>query len=268
MHNVITWELRRRRTALVWWTIGSIVMTFTIIALFPSIRDKAHDMNQVINQLPPELRGLKTGGASKVDVGDPLEFLNSQLFYATLPMIWIILAITRGAGILGRDEQNRTLELLLARPLARGKLLAAKTAAYALEFLVVGGLTLTALLLLAPLFDIHLAASKLVIATVYTVLFSMSFGYIAFALQAASSLTKRAATAIAVAVGFGGYIIASLSGLTSWLDVPVKFMPYHYFRPADILHGHVPAGLVVYLLGVFVGGSLLAYVGFRRRDIE
>lgn len=268
MHNVIAWEFNRRRTALLWWTIGSIVMTLVIIALFPSIRDKAHDMNQVLNQLPPELRGLKTGGAAQIDVGNPLEFLNSQLFYATLPMIWIILAITRGASILGRDEQSHTLELLLARPLARGKLLAAKAAALALEFVVVGGLTLASILLLTPVFDIHLATSKLMIATLYTALFSMSFGYVAFALQAASSLTKRAATAIAVAVGFGGYIITSLSNMTSWLDVPVKFMPYHYFRPADILHGHVPAGLVVYLAGVFIGGSLLAYLGFRRRDIE
>lgn len=80
MLDVVLWELRRRRKAILWWTIGSVVMTFVILALFPSIRDKAADMNAVINQMPKELRGLKTGGAAQIDVGNPAQFLNSQLF--------------------------------------------------------------------------------------------------------------------------------------------------------------------------------------------
>ena len=128
MIATIFWELRRRRTALIWWTIGSILMTVTILALFPSIQDKAAQMNQVINQLPEGIREMKAGGVGSVDVGDPAQFLNSQLFYITLPMIWIILAITRGAAILGREEQDGTLEMLLARPLSRTRLLLAKAA--------------------------------------------------------------------------------------------------------------------------------------------
>ena len=269
MKDVIFWELRQRRKAIFWWTVGSIIMTVTILALFPSIRDKAADMNQVLNQMPKELRGLKTGGAAKVDVGDPAQFLNSQLFYITLPMIWIILAITRGAGILGREEQSHTLELLLARPIARGTLLAAKAIAFCLELALVTGMTWLVIALLCPVFDLHIGTARLTLATLYTGVFSLSYGYIAFVLQATSILTKRAAVAIAAAIGFGGYIIASLSSLTDWLEKPVKLIPYHYFDMLKVLEGHtVAAGLIVYLLLVFVGGSLLAYFGFRRRDIE
>jgi ABC-2 type transport system permease protein len=268
MNTIVLWELKRRRTALVWWTIGSIVMMVTIIALYPSIRDQAAQMNQVINQLPPELRGLKTGGSGTVDVGNPLEFLNSQLLYATMPMIWVILAITRGSNILGREEQTRTLELLLARPVSRTRLLTAKALALLLEFCVVSGITLVLLLCLAPLFDLHVATGPLALATIYTALFSLSFGYIAFALQAASAMTKRAATVAAVALGFGGYILASLSSLTDWLEVPAKFSPWHYFSPLTVLQGHLPHGLMVYLILVFIIGTLVAVAGFRHRDIE
>jgi ABC-2 type transport system permease protein len=269
MFDVILWELKQRRKAIFWWTVGSIIMTAVILTLFPSIRDKAAEMNQVINQLPKELRGLKTGGASNVDVGNPAQFLNSQLFYATLPILWIILAITRGASILGREEQSHTLELLLARPIARGKLLVAKAIALFVEFAIVTGVTGLLIVLICPLFELHVKTTSLVLATVYTSVFSLSYGFIAFALQAASALTKRSATAVAVAIGFGGYVLASLSSLTDWLKYPVKVLPYHYFDPLGILNGsHAPRGLLMYLIGTFFLGSIVAYLGFRRRDID
>src|SRR6476646_2802285 len=106
MMQILAWELRRRRTALLWWTIGSVVLSVVIMLLYPSIRDQANQLNKVINALPPGLRELKTGGAASVNVADPIAFLNSQLFYATLPIVWILLAITRGSAVLGHDEQN------------------------------------------------------------------------------------------------------------------------------------------------------------------
>jgi len=262
------WELRQRRYAILWWTLGSVLLTVLIMALYPSIRDKANDLNQVINQLPQGLRELKTGGAESVNVADPIAFLNSQIFYATLPIIWIILAITRGSSILGRDEQNHTLELTLARPVSRGRILLAKALSLITEFVVVGGITLLAIMLFCPLFDLHVDASHVAIATVYTAGFSLSFGLIAFALQAAGNFTRRLASVIAVIIGFGGYLIASLSGLTNWLKVPAKLAPYHYFAPDKILAGQPVHGLNLYLTGVLIFTILVSYFGFRRRDIN
>lgn len=267
MMAIWRWELLQRRYAIFWWTLGSVLLSVLIMALYPSIRDKAHDLNQVINQLPPGLRRLKTGGASSVNVADPVAFLNSQLFYATLPIIWIILAVTRGSAILGRDEQNHTLELTLARPISRGRVMLAKALALLSEFVIAGGMTLLAIIICCPLFALHLSTLHLIMTTIYTAAFSLSFGLIAFGLQAASNLTRRLAVAVAVLIGFGGYIVASLSSLTSWLDEPAKLAPYHYFAPDKVLHGHAVTGLNIYLLGVVVF-ACISYFGFRRRDIS
>jgi len=268
MKDVIVWELRRRRTAILWWTFGSVLLSVAIVALYPSIKHQADQLNQVINQLPDGLRQLKSGGTASVNVADPAAFLNSQLYYVTLPILWIILAITRGSGILGKEEQSRTLELLLARPMSRTQLVLAKLAALVLELLIVGGVSLAAIVVLAPVFQLHMGASALFWTTLYTILFSLSFGVIAFGLQAASALTKRGALAVAVAASFGGYLVASLSGLTDWLKTPAKFLPYHYFTPLDPLAGKTPRGLAIYLVGCFAVFAVLAVVGFRKRDIE
>lgn len=268
MIATLLWELRQRRSAIFWWTLGSVILTVVILLLYPSIRDQANQLNKVINQLPPGLRELKTGGSSSVNVADPVTFLNSQLFYATLPILWIILAITRGSAILGNVEQDHTLELLLARPISRGRLLFAKALSLVLEFVIVSGVTLLAIVILTPLFDMHIGSLRLTLATLYTAAFSLSFGLIAFALQAASSLTRRAASAVAVILGFGGYLLVSLSGMTHWLKAPAKFVPYHYFAPDKVLHGLSVRGLNVYLIAIIVLTAALSYIGFHRRDIS
>jgi len=267
MITTLLWELKQRRSAILWWTIGSVVLSIGILALYPPIRDQANQFNQVFNQLPAGLRQLKTGGAERINVADPVSFLNSQLFYITLPILWIILAITRAGSLLGRDEEDQTIELLLARPISRGRLLLAKAADLVLEFMIIGGVTLAVISLLAPLFGLHIATSRLAIAAAYTAIFSLSFGLISFGLQAASSLTRRAASTLAVFVSFGGCLIASLSALTDWLHVPAKFAPYHYFAPDKVMLGQAVQGLNLYLIGTLLVMSILAYLGFRRRDI-
>jgi ABC-2 type transport system permease protein len=268
MIPTLLWELRQRKNIILWWVAGSVILTVAILFLYPSIRDQANQLNQVINQLPPGIRELKTGGSSNVNVADPVQFLNSQIFYATLPILWIILAITRGGSVLGRDEQNHTLELLLARPISRGKLLLAKGLSLVAEFVAVAGMTLLAIVLVTPHFDMHVGIARLAITIFYTAAFSMSFGLIAFTLQAASSLTRKAAIAVSVALGFGGYLIASLSGLTDWLEGIAKLAPYHYFTPDKILYGGHVSGLNIYLVGVLVLTLTVSYFGFRRRDIS
>jgi len=268
MLTTLLWELRQRKNAILWWTIGSVILAVGILALYPPIRNQADQLNKVINGLPDGIRQLKSGGASNVNVADPVAFLNSQLFYITLPILWIILAITRGSAALGKDEQNHTLELLLARPVSRTGLLLAKVLSLIVEFVIVGGVTVLAVALCAPLFQMHVGTEHLVVATIYTVGFSLTFGLTAFALQAASSLTRRAATVVAVILSFGGYLLASMSGLTDWLEKPAKFAPYHYFAPDKVLLGQPVHGLDIYILGVIAVTAIVSYLGFRRRDIQ
>jgi ABC-2 type transport system permease protein len=267
MISSLIWELRQRRMAIFWWTLGSILLSLFILLLYPPIRNQANQFNQLINQLPPGLRELKSGGASSINVADPVSFLNSQLFYITLPILWIILAITRASSIMGRDEQDGTLELLLSRPISRSKLILSKALSLFIEFFIIGGLTLFVIVLTAPLFDLHVGTLHLAVTTAYTALFSLSFGLIAFAMQATNSLTRRAASAIAVFISFGGYLITSLGSLTTWLNTPAKFAPYHYFTPDKILLGQPVHGLDIYLIGTLVITTLISYLGFRRRDI-
>lgn len=267
MRHIILWELKQRKSYIFWWTASTVGIIALLLLVYPSIHSQADQLNQALNQLPSTLKNLKTGG-SQVDIASPIGYLNSQLYYATLPLLQIIMAVGLGGSLLARDEQNHTLELLLARPISRSKILAAKAISGVLMMLIVTVFATMATLSLSKIVDLQISSTYLLLTSLYTMLFSLSFGAIAFTLTAVSNSTRRASIAVAVGVSFGGYIMASLSGLSHYIETPAKFFPYHYFNPAQILTGQVSASLNIYLVGVALLACFVSWVGFCNRDIN
>lgn len=266
MIPTIRWELHQRKTYLFWWTVCTLGIVATILLIYPSIHSQATQLNNVLNQLPAALRDLKTGG-SEVDIVTPIGYLNSQLFYATMPFIQIIMAIGLGGSLLARDEQNHTLELALARPISRGRLLAAKAISGVVLVAIIGAVSAVAILGLAKLVDLNISSAHVLLTSLYSLLFSLSFGAIAFTLTAASNLTRRSSVAVATFMSIGGYLLASLSDLSHYIQTPAKLLPYHYYSPTQLLAGHVATGLSIYLIGIGIICIMLSWWGFRRRDI-
>ena len=267
MIPIIIWDIKQRKNYLFWWTLSFVIIIATLFLVYPSIHSQADQLNKVLNQLPAALRDLKTGG-NQVDITSPVGYLNSQLFYATLPFMQIIMAIGLGSSLLARDEHNHTLELILARPISRGKLLAAKAISGLSLMLVVNTIAIITTIILAKLVNMQIASVYILAASLYTMLFSISFGAIAFTLSAASNSTRRASIGVAVALSFGGYLLASLSSMSHYIETPAKLLPYHYFNPSQILEGHVAIGLNVYLIIITIAAALISWLGFRRRDIN
>lgn len=266
MIPIITWEIKQRRAFILGWTFGVLAIVIVILMIYPSIHHQASQLNETLNKLPAAIRDLKTGG-SKVDVTSPLGFLNSQLYYATLPLLYIIMAINLGSNLLARDEQNHALELVLARPIKRTKILAAKALSGVCILLFVATLATLATLALSKVVDLQVSVHNLLLVNIFCAIFSCSFGAIAFTLTALSNRTRQISVALPIVISLGGYLLASLSGLSSYLEVPAKLLPYHYYYPAGILQGNIANGLIIYLVGIFVLCTLASKIGFQSRDI-
>lgn len=267
MIPLIRLELHQRRYYTLWWTLALVALVALLIFIYPSIREHAQQLDQISHQTSSGLRALKGIGSSG-DVAKPINYLNAQAFYVTLPMMFSILTIGLGSALLARDEQNKTIELILSRPISRAKVLAAKAISGLIITLVVTGITCGALILFAHLVDMGVAFHSLVFASVFCVAMAVALGAIAFAFTAASSGTRRISIAAAILIGFGGYILVALAKSTDALDFPSRFFPYYYYTPTDILNDKVSVGLVLFLSGLIVGSGLVAWLGFRRRDIE
>lgn len=264
MIPMITWELRRHRMATIWWGIGVAALIGLTVLSYGSVRDQADTLNKAFGSLSGSI-GSFVGSS---DMFSPVGYLNSQLFFITLPILFIILSVTMASGFLGKEETSHTLELLLARPISRTKLLVSKLIARSLIVLLVGTAAAIVTIICSGAAGIGISVHNLLLATYGCIFFAGGFGMIAFMMLAASIHSRHVALAAAVTFALGSYLLSSLAGLVDWLKVPAKLLPYHYYTPDQLLAGHVSTGFGLYTLGIYVVAITVSIVGFRRRDIE
>lgn len=267
MHNpapaIVKHELRKRRMYMVWWCLGIAALIALTVLAYGSVKDQADQLNKAFGNLSSSISGFV--GTS--DMFSPIGYLNSQLYFITLPILFIILTVTLAASLISKEERHGTLELLLARPIGRSRLLISKALAGALVTAIIGAAAAVVTILCALAVNIGVSAWHIAWATLWMVLFSGAFGAIAFMLYAASSLTRRAAAAVAILLSFGGYMLTSLAGMVHGLAWAAKLFPYHYYDPGAILNGKVSGGLALYIAAMYIVSVTVAIIGFRRRDI-
>jgi ABC-2 type transport system permease protein len=263
MNAVIAWELRRRRWFIIWWTIGIASLIAMTVLAYKAIGGDAKQLDSTFNNLSSSAGGFFGGS----DFFSPIGYMSSQIYYILLPILVIIMATTLAAGLMNRDENDNTVEYTLARAMSRRRLLYAKALVWLMVIAVVCALTYAVTAASTHVAGIKISQTNLLMTHLLSFAFAASFGVIAFAFMAASQLTRRIASSIAIVLAFGGYVVSSLAGLVHWLGTPAKFMPYHYYDTVGLLGGHVQHGLVIYLAGVVIVAAGIATAGYARRDI-
>jgi ABC-2 type transport system permease protein len=264
MMAVIFAELKRRRWSTMWWTIAIVGLIALTLLFYPSIRDQSAELDKSLGNLSPEVVNLFS------DTGDffsPVGYLSSQIFYMLFPLLLSFLAVSLGSSLIAREEQSGTLELLLARPLSRAKLVIAKATSGLLILGTVAAIGIIVCVLLAKLVGMDVSLGGIAVTGITAFLFAALLGSIAFALTAMGRYGRGMSIGVAALVGFASYIATSFESPLTWMKHVSRLLPFHYYHPAEMLGGNLNWHTAVgYLVIVLILGCL-AIIGFRRRDI-
>ncbi len=263
MIPVIKWTLWQRRWSTMWWSIGVVAMIFINMVFYPSFKDQAEQLQKSFDNIPDAALQL-LGGST--DFFSAIGFLNSQIFFLSLPLILGILAISLGSSLIGKEEQELTIESLLSRPISRTRLLLAKASAGTIILGAVTCIGLLTTILTALIVDLDVAAKLIVLVTFACFLLVLSFSAIAFLLSSIGR-TRGASIGIATFMAFGGYLISSLAGTVDWLKFPAKVFPFHYYQSEAILRETFNWSNLWFFVGIILLCAALSWLAFRRRDI-
>jgi len=252
-----------QRRGLLAWVLGLVGLVAMYAAIWPSIRDQP-TFNDYLDEMPAALRSLFA--ASGADMSTPAGYLQVELFSLMAPLLLIGYGITAGAAAIAGEEDRRTLELLLANPVSRRRIVLEKLAALTAGMAVLGAGTALALLAAGPLAGLSLSLRGIASATVHLALLGVEFGALALAVGAATGRPGLSRAVPAVVAGLA-YVVNGLAPVVSRLRPVRRFSPFYQYAGHDPLrHGlSWPAVLVT-------GGSILvlaalAVTGFRRRDL-
>jgi ABC-2 type transport system permease protein len=254
----VTLELRLRSRMAVLAGLGLIFVIVIVGALYPSLKDTFGKLS-----VPQGVANL-LGGA---DYSTLTGWLQSEIVATYGPLVFCTVAITTAAGTTTGDEDDRVLATLLAHPIARTRLLLAKTLALALLVLAVSVSTWIGLLIGVAVAGGGISAAHLAAQAVHLGLLGLIFGALALALGAATG-RKAIAAGGAAGVAVLGFLVNGLAPLISGLTWTQYLSPFYYYasgRPlangAEWAHLAVLAMLSLVLVGA-------AVLGFRRRDLR
>lgn len=253
------------RRALVWWVLGVGAYVAFIVAFYPTVRDEADRFNELISSYPKGMMDLFLGGQT-LDFSSPASFVNTYLFASMVPIMILVLAISRGAAAIAGEEESGTLDLVLAQPVRRRRFVAEKALVLAVEVAVVGAVTAVVLLVGGPAVELHLAVGRLVLATLGLVLLAVVFGFVALVAGAATGRRGRS-TGIATTLAAATYLVNGMSGMATWLE-PLRPISPFWWATRD---NPVAVGLSITQVAVLVVMALVmlgaATIAFDRRDL-
>ncbi len=253
------WQQRWVSTAL--WALSVLGLTLLIVAFYPSVRQDT-SLNDLYSGLTPAVQAL-LGGA---DLVSGVGYLNTQLFAFFLPAVLLVLGLGRAATTVAGEEEERTLDLLLAQPVSRRSLYVQKSCAVAVWLLVV---TLFVWLPLA-VFDsvVQLDVGLSALAAACTQLFLMCLA-LAASCQAIAAAVGRRATGLAVVVGYTvlAYVVNGLADAVEWLQPLRPLSCWHWYLGNSPLSTGFGGREVLILALATVVATVIGAELFQRRDL-
>ena len=207
------------------------------------------------------------GGSEVAELLTPAGFLNSRVNASIGSIVLAVFAISIGTAAIAGEEDRRTMDLLLATPTPRFRIVLERFAAMKVLVFLVAIAVLVVMAVGSSLFDMELSIANMVASNFMLALLALVFGSLALAV---GGLTGRRSITIAVAAGttVATYFINGLAELVDSLKGLQKITPFYWLQRANPLANGLSIEdtlIMVATIAAFVG---LALWGFQRRDIS
>jgi ABC-2 type transport system permease protein len=259
MHTVFSKTLYDLRWNILAFCVGLGMLAFFTLYIYPSVADAQEGM---FDGLAGEAATAILGSANP---GTPEGFLNVQLF-SFLPLFLAIFLIIASSAAVAGEEGDKTLGVLMARPVSRWRVLTEKAAAIGVGLVVITlAIALGAVLgAVVAGVDINLAEmAAAIVAAIPWGLFVLGFGLFCSAIFKSRMWAALLATGVVVAA----YMFNSLTEFVSSLVTYNRFLPMYYYNWGDPLIGSLNWNHVAVLTGAGLVFYLLAMLAFERREI-
>ena len=250
--------LRLRWVPTVSAALGLIAVLLAVGALFPAIGHTIGKLN-----IPKGVSQL-LGGA---DYATITGWFRSEIGSIYGPLVIGALAITGASATTAGEEEDRILSLVLAYPIRRSRLVAAKATAIAGVVVVIALAVFIGMIAGVALAGGGISLGHLAAFALQLAFFGFATGAIALALAAGTG-RRSLANGVAAGVAITGWLINGFAPLVSALSWLKYLSLFYYYAGHDPLTNGVGLGGLIVLALVTVVLTAVAMAAIERRDLR
>ena len=246
------------RRGLLGWGIALAGITVLYLAFWPMMGD---EMQAALDGMPEAL--IRALGYD--DIGTGAGYLEAVIYGLLGPVLLLVYGIGLGGRVIAGQEEDGTLELDLAAPVARVRLYWERLAGVWALLTTLVAITTLAVLVSVEVFDLQVPVVHVLAASLALWLLVGGFATIALALGAA---TGRRGAGVAGAAGLAtlAYVFRSV-GEAAGVDVLATLSPFTWMLAGEpLVHGFDGAGVAMLALLSVVAAPLGAW-RFAHRDL-
>lgn len=260
LHSVFERTFHEQRRALYGWMTGLFAFVLIELAFYPTIRDNSQ-LTKLYESYPKAIRTL----FAVSDLSTGAGYLRVEVFSLIGPLLIITLAILWGGDVVAGEEDRGTIDILLANPLSRRRLVLEKWAALLVGVVLATAGLAAGLAVGIAAVGMDISWSAVGAALVASALLGLLFGTVALALGAATG--HRGWRGIAVVLAVVAYLLSSLADLVSWLRPLRPLSPWYHGLGVDPLGSGFQVGHLLVLVAMTAVAVVLAVVAYDRRDL-
>jgi len=262
MTTVFRYALRRFRGQILGWGIALALLGLLLVSMYDTIAAQQEQIEDLLKFYPEEFTAFFGDFTS---FATPEGFLSVE-FFSWMPLVLGVFAVLTGSGLLVSDEENGTLDLIMAHPVSRMALFLGRLLAFVIATVAI--LTIAWLGLVVPMgwssMDIGWGRMWLPLLSLLAEL--LVFGTLALLLSLLLPSRRLAATTAGLLL-VASFFITGLAEINEDLEPVAGLSPLSYYQTLDAFQGLNGAWLAG-LLAVAVVFTTLAWWLFRRRDIR
>lgn len=219
--NIYLTELKHQWKSLLFWSLGIVAFMVSAMSKYDGYRKAGTSVNEIFRELP--------GGISTFFGANILDMQSAGGFYTVCALYLAVMlgihALLLGSGIVSKEETDKTIEFLLARPVSRDRILVAKLLAALSAIVILNIVTLAVSIASVAPFDPGPGTNGDIAFLMPSVLAIQIVFLVVGATFAAVMRRPKHAGMLAGAVLLGTFI------LSAWVDISGRLRFLRYLTP-------------------------------------
>lgn len=263
--NMYLKELKDLRKSLFFWTLAIIAFMLSAMSKYQGYSKSGTSINDVIESMPAGLGAVL--GFKGLDLQTAGGFFAMCALY--LSIMLGVHAVLLGSSIISKEESDKTIEFLFAKPVSRNSILLSKLIAALTTIVLLNVVTAITSVISVAAFNEGPSMSSDIIFLMPSIFFLQLWFLMIGATFAAVMRQPKRAGMYSSAVLLATFVISAFVDITDKFGLLKYATPFKYFDPKTIFAEHRYS--IVYILITLVAVSVmfaLSEMAYKNRDFN